>query len=1390
MADIVARLERCLANQETVLNLGNCGLCDDDFSYTGDLGRLLAQCTHVKTLILSNYYYDWILHESPVLGFNARYIYHQRDNSWEKGFKNPRWREPIDYFPIPTFRPLVAIGAGGKTDNHLGCIPAVVACLPNLEVLVCGGTRFKKWEIDSLAPLQGLDKLKTLILSNNSIKEADWLHWFPQLEKLDLSNNQIDHLYKVAGHSSLEYLDLSNNELPHAYEINKFPNLRWLSLANNRLETMDGVNNLPLLQVLDLSTNAISDFKPFEWNVLLEKLNFSNNLISQLDYLGEVPRLKCLFGRCNRIKQIRGINNLRQLQVLDLSHNMIAQLPASFKGLKALEILDLSNNYLQVLTNIFNLPKLRLINVSTNYINRMDCRADCPSLEELNLNNNRLSGLKMLPYFRNLRKLYARENDIEEVVCGNNTYLTEVILSSNKIRSLKFVRECVNLVYLEIDKNRISNLNEWGYHPNLCVLYAEGNCLSGELSVQHLPGLQLVDVSSNNIRQVSGITGLPHLKSINLEYNIIEDIGVWEELPALQSVNLRGNRIRDLVGRLGLLPALKMLEASRNQISAIPDLQLFPQLKRLILSTNKIHKLDKLVPHPSLKEIRLDQNNIVLIADTTFLFNFYKLDLSNNPLSRIIGFFNLLKKEKGIYIREIEGTGLEIKWFGKNLFLPSLPFNIPKEIGGGDSDNIKSWIIAMDEGGVVNTEVRVVLLGNGETGKTALSYYYRNGRFYKKNDRTHGIYINKWEVNLDNLPKGINDQLRSILQQNFKAGDAPEIKSIIINLWDFGGQEFYHATHRLFMSKDILYLVLWNKDTPALKEGKKKKKEEDLPIDYWIKNIQHYAPGSSILLVQNKADNEYAVDNDTSFKICRYNEASPNSVIQYILDMETLKEGILKKVATLPNFARYIPKVYDDIKFVIENSGRHFISFAEYEEICQETDYSVTKIMSDPHQRDTLLRYLDNIGTVVYFRYHEPMEDEFLKDYVFTNPKWLVTMIYEILGDDEQQYEFDSAHVEKIVAPYRLSADIWIKIMKNAGLIFEVISKSGPRYIIPQYLPEKCKDQTAYEFAMLFKHMPHSFTLRYPHFMSESNFLRLISHYGSEHVNHLYWRKGLVSFRNGKTVFIACNIEKRVIRVSVQDNDSSIVKDILERIQLIDPVEGLEVSIDEECFVILSTLKTKNMAGKLEIDATNGETLAIKDFNYLFKIQPFEKQRTVQIKKKIRIFVAYSGKDGLLQELLIEGLKDHLSARAGCEFEFWSDKAIDMGTDWKAITKEHILKADVALVLVSPGFVSSPYIQKEELGEFLMRMTNEGLLILPVLIRNYDFVSFEKLSGLQFFKAYYNEYGYNAPVYRTKFMPFDVLAENDNTANNVLNDYYKNLADMIFSAVSNHFSVR
>jgi Leucine-rich repeat (LRR) protein/GTPase SAR1 family protein len=1384
----LALIEDCLVKKEPVLNLSYCGLNDRDFAITCSIGQQLSKCTHITKLILSNKEYDWNLNRTPVLTINPGHKYWDNNiyNGGDSSLPVIQGKQHMRYIDPPEYRPTLSYQADNKyilVDNNLSSIPDVVALLDNLEELVCGGDKSVKWKIKSLSPLKGLTKLKTLILSNNNIQTFNSLHWFPKLEKLDLGNNNIRHLFNLSGHNNLRALDLSHNKLTQIYEIGKFPYLEWLDLSNNGIQSMYGLNDVRFLKFLDLSRNQIARFQPFKRNVLLRDLNLSNNLIGSLSNLGDIPNVVYLFASNNRINNIYGVTDFKKLKFLDLSHNMIDHIPIGFSTLTAIYLLEISNNCIQCLSNISTLTNLKYFNAANNYINEIKEDGVSPSIEELILNNNRLSVLSIWPSMPNLKRLYAVENSIEEIIAGNNNSLSSLVLFKNRITTLDFIKECSNLIFLEVSNNRIRTFELEGFYSKLLTLTANNNNISGEISLANCPAIEDVVLYKNNIQKVSGIQGLSSLRKIDLSFNIIEDIGIWEHLPKLTYLNLTSNRLKSL-DTLRVLPKLSKIDASNNLICKLPDLSLFPQLESLDLDRNKISTIEGFYRHKCLRNICLARNAITSLDEVVSLLRYEMMDLSNNPIVSAKGLWKLLKENDDVILSVDNNDRLSVFLLGSILQLRADYFDIPPQVSREDSRSIKNWFIARDQGGYISLEVRCILFGNGETGKTALSYYLRKGEFYPINNRTHGILIDTWEVKRKDWPIAFTQSIANKIAANKADIEKLDVsRDFSLHIWDFGGQEFYHATHRLFMSSDVLYLVLWDQKTDFQDETK-----GYFPQEYWTNNIEHYAASSSVLLVQNRADKEFSVVKDYCYKIGLYDKGNKERVSQYQLDMSLLTEAILKRVSKLPHFAMFIPLVYQNVSNALKKLKKPYISFVEYEAICQKVDDTAEKIMTDPSQRESLIKYLDNIGSVVCFRHREHMKDDLMKNYVFIDPKWLTSIIYKILR--RTKYSFNLEHVKSIVSHFGLSAEVWITVMKNFGLIFEVRSEKNLNYIVPQYLSGTCGDQKALSLVLAHKVMTCSFTVSYPRFMPISNFLRLISTYGSDHLYDLYWKNGLVFFKNGKTVFIECinNIDERKIKVNVQDNDKWVAAEIFNRIVEIDPGENIEVSVDQANFVSLKKLNEKFLENDEAIEATNGKTQYMKNFAFLLN-----KNKSHDIgssdKKIIRIFVSYSNKDLLLQELLVEGLTSHLSNKAEFEFDIRTDQAIDIGAEWDTAIKKNVGEADIAILLVSASFASFPNVKKEELALLLQRMKEDGCLMLPVLMRNYDFASFEHLSGLQFFQVKYRDYGFDAPIYRNKFMPFDMLGENEKTQDNQLNNYYWNLAEKIYSMVAEKFSV-
>lgn len=177
-----------------------------------------------------------------------------------------------------------------------------------------------------------------------------------------------------------------------------------------------------------------------------------------------------------------------------------------------------------------------------------------------------------------------------------------------------------------------------------------------------------------------------------------------------------------------------------------------------------------------------------------------------------------------------------------------------------------------------------------------------------------------------------------------------------------------------------------------------------------------------------------------------------------------------------------------------------------------------------------------------------------------------------------------------------------------------------------------------------------------------------------------------------------------------------------------------------------------------------------------------------QSKKEIKIFVSYSSRDREMKDLIVDRLNAHLHNKPGIKYVLWEDKEIDLGADWQAEIDAALEKSRVALLLVSASFAASKYIMENEVAKFFKAKKEDGCLAIPVLVRNYNFNEFEELSKLNFFKTYYNEYGFDKAAVRHQLMPFDVLGDDEKTTDKKFEDYFRKLSDYIHKSVSSYYA--
>lgn len=96
-----------------------------------------------------------------------------------------------------------------------------------------------------------------------------------------------------------------------------------------------------------------------------------------------------------------------------------------------------------------------------------------------------------------------------------------------------------------------------------------------------------------------------------------------------------------------------------------------------------------------------------------------------------------------------------------------------------------------------------------------------------------------------------------------------------------------------------------------------------------------------------------------------------------------------------------------------------------------------------------------------------------------------------------------------------------------------------------------------------------------------------------------------------------------------------------------------------------------------------------------------------------RVFISYSRANEFRKRHLII----HLSAlRADGTITIWHDRCIEAGSLWREELDRALNDAEVALFLVSADFLNSPFCQDVEVPQLLKRHTDEGVLIVPIII--------------------------------------------------------------------------
>ena len=478
--------------------------------------------------------------------------------------------------------------------------------------------------------------------------------------------------------------------------------------------------------------------------------------------------------------------------------------------------------------------------------------------------------------------------------------------------------------------------------------------------IQRLTKLSQLELSANRLSSlppdIGALTELTHLDASHNQIAIVPpEIGA---LTALVALDLSENEIESPPTELGGLVSLQTLDLANNRIVELPDLSALP-LRALFLDGNPLAEVPEWVASlRTLRTLQLSATSLQSVPPELSLLPLLTfLDLRDNQL-------RLLPPEFGALRDDIE------------LRLEGNPWNepLPGLIATGTLD-VLTYLRSLAESDE-QYQAKILLVGEGNVGKSSLVAALRDDPFVEGRPTTHGIELRVLRVPHPSLPV-----------------------KIALNTWDFGGQEVYRITHQFFFSRRALYLLVWKP-----REG-----QEENAIAQWCRRIRlRVGEDARILIVATHADERRPELDYPGLQ----RHFGPMLAGRLAVDnssgagLAELRAAIAAECAALPQMGERMSRDWIAARDKVLAHPEPQIPFDEFVETCSWHGLNEAAAA-------TLARLLHELGHVIYYG-----EDDGLRDVIVLQPEWLTKAIGYVL-EDGAPGERDG------VITHRRLAEIW-----------------------------------------------------------------------------------------------------------------------------------------------------------------------------------------------------------------------------------------------------------------------------------------------------------------------------------------------------------------------------
>lgn len=498
----------------------------------------------------------------------------------------------------------------------------------------------------------------------------------------------------------------------------------------------------------------------------------------------------------------------------------------------------------------------------------------------------------------------------------------------------------------------------------------------------------------------------------------LSDLGPLASLSALQALTVSGTKVSDLTP-LAALSDLRSLQLLMTPVSDLTPLSGLSALEVLRADGTKVSDLAPLAGLSALRALDVRATNVSDLAPLSGLSALHSIHVWGSPVSDLSPLLGHVRRGIEVTWGQIQSNNIQ----ASGIYVDNCPLtNPPPEIVKQGNEAILNYFREREAGGIDHLyEAKMLILGEGGAGKTSLlrRLYQQDKPLPAEDETTKGIAIFRHEFKLKNG------------------------RTFRLNVWDFGGQQIYHATHQFFLTHRSLYVLVddTRKDSKAV---------TDEGFKYWLELIDVFSEHSPTLIFQNEKGGRSKQIDLTGIR-ARFDNVKEVYAgdLEKVGAADTLREAIELFASQLSHIGEEVParwlKVREDVEARAEEMPH--VPVQEYFDIYKR------HINFDRTEALHLSQYLHDLGVFLHFQ-----NDPLLTRTVILQNEWATQAVFRILDDETVKGRlgrFTNEDCQRLW-PDECYRDMHLELlalMQKFELCYELPYSEPKTWLAPQLLP-------------------------------------------------------------------------------------------------------------------------------------------------------------------------------------------------------------------------------------------------------------------------------------------------------------------------------------------------